>query len=606
MIGGRRLRSVLILAGIFLGMVMVGELSAQEVVAELSSPAIALDEQVTLTVRITGAQSTSEPELPSLQAFNVYTTGRTFQSTYVNGQMTSYVEYSYILIPKQTGKFLIGPIKVAIKGKTFQTQALALEVRPAAQQAPPQGGRSQTSGGSQSKYYIISAEIDHDTVYEGEQVVYSFKAFQRRGASFLSAPIYLPPSFAGFWREDFGFRRYSRTIGGVPYVVSELNSYLFPTRPGDVTVDPTRVVVVPDDFSSFFNFDPFDSRGLRQRRLRSEPETLYTKPVIIAVLPLPRENRPADFKGSVGDFNMKAELSDTQVSVDETILLTIRISGRGNIKTLSPPDIPDIEGLDIKSSGDSTSVREEAGAIAGYKIFEFSMIPERDGVFELPPLKWSYFDPRAGTYKTHRSEAHTIVINPGQGREDLFTGTLVPKGDLRARDILGIAPLTGKLHSYSRPLILSPAFLALQAVPLAAVAGVIIVKRRRARLMGDVRYRRLKRAHSLARQRLSRAQRLLISGHHDQFFGEISKTLYEYIGDKFNCSAAGLTESRAREILAEHGYPDNLGEGLGEIIKAADFARFAPVETAAETAHRLLDQAMQWIIAAEQEGRRVK
>jgi hypothetical protein len=366
--------------------------------------------------------------------------------------------------------------------------------------------------------------------------------------------------------------------------------------------------VTPDAFSNVFNFDPFSQRGLNTRGLRGmQPETLTTKPQVINVLPLPREGRPRDFKGSVGQYKMAVDISSTQVTVDETILLKIKFSGQGNIKTISAPDIPDIEGLDIRPSGDTSTVAEVDGVIQGSKTFEFSLIPDQEGVYDLPPMRWSYFDPELKSYKTLTSPEYSINIKPsGENPGDALSGLMNLPGDIKVRDILGAMPLRTKLAKPDKPLIMSPLFISMQALPLILLAGVIVIRRRQEKLMGDVRLRRLKRAHGLAKRRLASANELLNKKQLDQFYGEISKAIYQYIGDKFNYASSGLTESKVVELLRSEDFSDDTIGSFEQLIRNADFGRFAPGQTGNDSAGDLLKEAEEWIIMAENEGKRTR
>ena len=582
--------------------------AATEVTATLSSNTIPLDGQVTLNINISGSQDIAEPELPPLPAFRIYTSGRTSMMNYENGRMTNSVAYKYILIPTSVGKFLIGPAKVTIKGKEYTTEPLALEVTKTATglSAPPNQGR-QDAGATDDGDYFITAEISKDTVYEGEQILYVFKAYQNRRASIFSDPVYVPPSFSGFWKEDTGWQRYNKNYQGSTFLVSEQRSYLFPVSPGSVTIDPARVTISMDEISRMFSFDPFNSRSNTQRNRHAGVDTLKTKAVNIEVLPLPREGRPRSFKGAVGDYDMTVDLSNTKVTVDETMLLTVKISGNGNIKTLSPPDLPDIEGLDFRPSGDTATIFQSGGKLTGSKEFEFSIIPEQEGIYEIPALQWSYFDPQDGTYKTHKSQKYTVSISPGaSGPGDALTDLMNVPGDIKVRDILSVKTNASDLGPLSAPLITKPIFWILNAIPVLCLAGVIVIRRRQDRLMGDVRYRRLKRAVGMAKKRLSQADKFLSSGNSDAFYSEISRALYEYVGDKFNYSGAGLTESQVVEILRREKYPDNLIEEFSSLIKTADFGRFAPGQSGSDSAQGLHDKAVAWIVAAEQEGKRAR
>ncbi|MBD3381877.1 MAG: hypothetical protein GF404_06745 [candidate division Zixibacteria bacterium] len=583
--------------------------AAVDVVSTLSSNRVAVGDRVILSVKILDSQASAEPRLPSIPAFKVYSSGHTFEQTIINGKTTSSIKYDYTMVAQKAGNFMVGPITVKIKGREYSTQPLKITVTQNRQgQVKRPGTRTQPSDNKDRDDFLVECEIDRDTVYEGQQVVYSFRAYQRRGSAFFSDPVYLAPSFSGFWHEEFGWNRATRLIKGNVYTINAHDYYLFPVTPGETEIEPARVVITPDPFSSMFKTDPFSMRGLRSRSLgRSEPETLFTTPQKIYVKPLPRANRPPDFKGAVGSFSMRVDLSGTDVSVDETILMKIRISGKGNIKTVSAPRLPEIDGLDIRASGDTTIINRAGGSVIGTKEFEFSIIPEQEGIYDLSRLHWSYFDPIEGTYKTLKSDPYTLKIAPGKGSSgDNFAGMMNLPSDIKVRDILGAKKLNGKLHEPIQPLIYNASFWIMPALPVFALAGILIWRRRQERLSGDVRYRRLKRAHSLARKRLSASRKLLEQGNMDAYYAEISRALYEYIGDKFNLSAAGLTEPEVQKTLRRHNYDDNLFEQFRELIRSADFGRFAPAESSADTARDLLENGERWIVSAEQEGKKQK
>lgn len=593
-----------------LGMFLIGaQVQAAEVSAGLSSDQVTLDGQVTLSITIVGGRDVNDPELPQIAGFNIYTAGKTFSSSTVNGQTSTSVEYRYILVPQKPGQFVIKPIKVKVDGREYETDEMTLIVERGSMTPQTQSpGASALQNSTSKGEYIIESDINKDTVYEGEQLVYGFKAYQKRGAGFMSDPVYVPPSYSGFWKEEFGWKRYSRAVKGTPYVVSQLDVYLFPVSPGEVTIEPTKVVVTPDAFSNLFNFDPFNQRGLNTRGLRGmRPETLMTRPQIIDVLPLPREGRPHDFKGSVGQYKMAVDISSTQVTVDETILLKIKFSGQGNIKTIAAPDVPDIEGLDIRPSGDTSIVAEVGGIIQGSKTFEFSIIPDQEGVYDIPPLRWSYFDPELKNYKTLTSPEYSINIKPsGENPGDALSGLMTLPGDIKVRDILGAMPLKSDLRRPGKPLIMNPLFISLQALPLILLASVIVIRRRQEKLMGDVRLRRLKRAHGFAKKRLASASDLLNKNQLDNFYGEISKAIYQYVGDKFNLASSGLTESKVVQLLRSKDFSDDTIASFEELIRNADFGRFAPGQSGNDSAGSLLKEAEEWIIMAENEGKRTK
>ena len=69
----------------------------------------------------------------------------------------------------------------------------------------------------------------------------------------------------------------------------------------------------------------------RRVALAAEPETL-------TVLPLPKENVPANFNGAVGSFSMTLSAGPTNVAAGDPVTVKVQISGRGAFDSLALPE----------------------------------------------------------------------------------------------------------------------------------------------------------------------------------------------------------------------------------------------------------------------------
>ena len=52
---------------------------------------------------------------PQIADFEIYSRGQSTQMSFINGKMSTSVEYSYTLVPKKEGRFQIPAISVALK-----------------------------------------------------------------------------------------------------------------------------------------------------------------------------------------------------------------------------------------------------------------------------------------------------------------------------------------------------------------------------------------------------------------------------------------------------------------------------------------------------------
>ena len=65
--------------------------------------------------------------------------------------------------------------------------------------------------------------------------------------------------------------------------------------------------------------------------------TLQHQVLAVKVLPLP--NRPTDFSGGVGHFNLSAQLNKKEVKAGNPITIRVVVSGAGNLKLIKKPII---------------------------------------------------------------------------------------------------------------------------------------------------------------------------------------------------------------------------------------------------------------------------
>jgi hypothetical protein len=97
----------------------------------------------------------------------------------------------------------------------------------------------------------------------------------------------------------------------------------------------------------------------------------------------------------------------------------IKVSGKGNLRTLTLPTVnfpPVLEAYDPRYKED---IKVNASGISGYKQNEYLLIPRSGGRYTLPGGSFSWFDPRLGRYQSYRWPDTTLVVEgaaaPGGG-----------------------------------------------------------------------------------------------------------------------------------------------------------------------------------------------
>jgi hypothetical protein len=287
-----------------------------------------------------------------------------------------------------------------------------------------------------------------------------------------------------------------------------------------------------------------------------------------------------------------------EARVGEAVNLKVKVSGRGNIKTLKVPELPPLLGVEKYEPELEEMSREVRGQLEGSKAYSYVLVPKREGPLEIGELEFTYFDPSAESYRIVRSDPIVLPVLPGEvllsGRSTTGNGVTLVGADVRH-----IKPNLSYLSPGGDDLHRSKAFVALQILPIAAFVMSIAYRRHRDRMSQDVAYARLRRAHKLARGRLKEARNLVNGGDCETFYRAVSRALIEYVGDKFNLSAGGLTMEQLSRELAARRAPEEAAAKLLECQEVCDRGRFAPSRPSREEMEATIELAEEIIVMLE-------
>ena len=549
-----------------------------DVTIELDRNRISLDEAAGLTVNIIGStRSIDEPEVPEVRDLVIYSQGHSKNISLVNGQFTVSHTHTFLIQPQKPGTYRIGPVRVKYGRQTAKSPVLTLEVTQRTAPSPKHGGstvdggmassgvarKSKTPGGE----IFITNTVDRDTVYVNQQITATFRFYRR--INLWENPEYSPPSFSGFWVEKLPQNRYFTKVDGKRHEVTEIQTALFPTAPGEHGIDPAGLRVVLDD--SMRDMFSFFSRG--------KPVDLETPAIPIRVLPLPENGKPAEFDGCVGGFSIQANVQESSPRVNEPLTLTVDVEGIGNIQTL--PDVPfsDTENFRLYDSKSEFTTEAAGSTIRGKKTFERIIVPLKEGNLEIPPLHLSYFDPEKGEYSRASTRPIRLQILPGAQREtpqeDYLSFLSQKEIKVLGKDIEYIVPLEGKVKDQHGLLIHSSLYWLFHLVPIGALFAALGIKHHRERILEDMGYARSRGALKESVRILKNSRQYLKTGDSDGYCREIARALNRYFADKFNIEAAGLTGSQVIAACRNRGLSEELLERLDRYYTTCDMAKFA-------------------------------
>jgi hypothetical protein len=591
---------------VFLLVTSVNHAEDLSLTASVDRAKIGTEDQLTLTISASGSgfESLPEPELPALDNFEVIGTNQSSSSQFsiVNGKVSSSktIDFIYSLVPLKPGTWKIGSAKLKHRGKTYATEPIHVEIVAGTVQETRQP-RSRTRPAQPTREVdlkdnlFVKAIVDKEEAYVGEQITVSYELYKRIGLSDVNYQKI--PSFTNFWVESLfdakqlNFR--SEVVNGIRYDVAPLKRLaLFPTTDGTFSIEPLSLscqvsVRGHDIFDSFFG--------------RSKPVTIQTEPITVTVLPLPPD-APPGFRGAVGAYSMSASVDKTQVEANQPVTLTVRISGAGNIKTLPDPMLPPLEDFKKFDSGSNEKITSTQEILKGTKTYTYVLIPKTEGKYTVSPAVFTFFDPQAKSYKTVKTRPFVLLATPGEAEErPVAYGLSQSEIEVVGKDIRYIKPNMAGLENHERFLYQSRWFQLSQFLPLFAVVVALFYRRHSDRVSQDVGYARLRRAHRRAQRRLKEADGLIENESPEKFYACVSKAITDYVGDKLNISAAGITTDQLAQELEEKGISEKVRGRLLLCLNECDFARFAPSGRSKNDIRQVLDSARSVIRMMEKE-----
>ncbi|MBR4524881.1 MAG: BatD family protein [Bacteroidales bacterium] len=593
--------------------------SAQTTVKVQAPNLVGVNEQFNVTFIINGEDKVSDFRWDPGTDFQLVwgpQKGTSTSVNIINGKTTrtSQTTYTYILLPKNTGRFQLAAAEATVKGEKYTSSRHSVEVVTDGAAAAQQGGGSQARQGQQQGGSAQSGTVAADDMFlrlifskrdvmVGETITATLKLYQRVNiAGFEDAKF---PTFNGFWSQEvqapsqIEFHR--ENVGDKIYNAAVLRSWnLVPQKAGDITVDGAELVCLVNvrtqrasTGSIFDDFFQDDYQTIRKR--------VTTQPVKLHVNALPA-GAPASFGGGVGSFKMSAALTRDSLLTHDAASLRITVTGTGNTSLLEAPKIafpPDFEVYDVKTSD-----------VSGGKVFEYPFIPRSHGDFTIGPVEYSYFDLASRKYVTLRSQAMPIRVGKGADTSGGTTGGQLVQGS-RAKDVrdLGsdirfISTKPGSLASVGHFFTGSPAFWILTVLLLVLAAGTGFALRGLAARRADVVGSKNRGATKMARKRLAQAGSFLQGNLYTAFYEELHRALLGFVSDKLNLDAADLSKENISARLVENGVAEGLAADFTGLLDACEFARYAP-DAGHEAMNTHYEKAVSVISAIDDSMKRV-
>lgn len=362
-----------------------------------------------------------------------------------NGQVEQNTQYTYtyILACSREGTFTIPGVSISVDGKVLKSNAVEVRVVKAGKQSQQQDQQSdffrfdwpdfnffgndnrsqQPKSKSESVEYkdeikkedmFVKAEIAQAEAWQGEAVVVTHKLYIKqdiRGYEITRANYAATDALWLDRLDDSYSEESTETIKGERYhVYTILQTAAYPLKTGKVTIPKLDLIVrigVPATVHNPFWGDMTTTRA-KDFRLTSNELTLKVKP-----LPGVQNNGKTEI---VGHFDISASINKKEVSANQSVILTVTISGNGNLHHITAEDL----NIDFPADCDVTYPRvsqrisAKGNLVSGTKTFQFTLIPRSEGEYYIPNILFRYYDDEKQSVMSITTQDFTIDVKPAR------------------------------------------------------------------------------------------------------------------------------------------------------------------------------------------------
>ena len=528
------------------------------------------------------------------------------QSSYqmINGHTSSSssVTITYTLYAAKNGSFTIGASHALVGGKRLSSRPVKIQVSGHAQRtngAPNMHGqdsydqpRMRSAGSAISgSDLFIKVSASKKRVHEQEPILLTYKVYTQVDLTQLEGKM---PDLKGFHTQEVPLPQqktfHTETVNGRPYKCVTWSQYvMYPQMTGRLEIPSItfKGIVVQQNR----NVDPMEAFFNGGSGYVEVKKDIKAPGITLQVDPLPQ--RPANFSGGVGKFNISASLDKKEVKAGEPITLRVVVGGIGNLKLLKQPVVNFPKDFDKYDAKVTDKTRLTANGVEGNMVYDFLAVPRNQGSYTIPSVELTYYDTSKNAYKTIKTQPFKVEVEKGDG-------TAGESEDFASQDKDIHTIKLGKVeqHKANEMFFGSFGYWISLLMPLIAFVVLLIVFRRRAIENADIVKKRSNRAGKIATKRLRLANKLMLQGKQGEFYDEVMRALWGYMSYKLNMPAEKLNRDNIRETLGRHFVDDATIEKFTTALDECEFERYAPGD-AAGNMNRTFESAMTAIMDIE-------
>lgn len=511
---------------------------------------------------------------PSFENFKVVGgPSQSISNSWINGERTYSKTYTYFLAPKKRGLTNIGQASIEVKGVIYKTSPIEINVT-AAVDVPKDPNDPEYLA---SESIDLVAEISKTDPYLNEAISVVYKLYIAENTGIRTWNEIDKPRYNDFWSQNIDVKELKVQEGlykGENYRFVVLKkTVLFPQKTGELSLEPLTLdisVEVPSNRRDIFG----------RRATTTVNRTVTAGNRNIKVKPLPKQGRPENFSGAVGEFDFKVESSKKTLTASEAFNLKLEVSGKGNLMLFELPEPILPSSLEIYDPEHSEDIKTSLNGTKGRILDNYTVVTNESGQYPIPPISFSFFNPKTKRYETINSEK--IIINASENpyvsknNVDNLSQDNISKIESKDSKFSSIYTST-KLEPIEKDdFFKSVLFWLLFITPLFFIPAIIIYTKIKGKRAMDFEGNKIRKNRKLAKKYLSEAKKNI--GNKESFYEALERALHSYLKAKLKIKTVDLSKDRIKSLLDNNSISSSNVTVFVKLLESCDFARYTPLD----------------------------
>lgn len=317
--------------------------------------------------------------------FEIISTAQSSQATIINGKRSTAIVVTYYVVPYAIGDYTF-TIGVTVDGTEYLTEPYTVTVEQQSEELL-----------QNTEDTFIVTKISNESAYFGEPIILTYDLYTVGDLNYFRFTDQVTAE--GTIMESAYTEDYTPSfvdISGVQYKRYTINQAL-------ITPTTTGLITIPE-------FEVYVSVLTGNNLKPSDAFYMNTNPSEITINPLPEDNKPKDFNGLIGSFDIESSYDSNTISLKEPLTLNVSISGTGNVALIdSISQLGNFDGFTVYENDGQLSRTLDDSGLYSLQTYELLLVPKAYKDTTIKAIEIPYFNTITGTYDYLVINAHDLI-----------------------------------------------------------------------------------------------------------------------------------------------------------------------------------------------------